>query len=51
MTDGPPIPYIECGNLVTVNDSYGPPIPYMECGNLVMGSPLHVQYDLNAGTL
>ena len=30
-----PIPYMECRNLVTVNDSYGPPIPYMECGNLV----------------
>ena len=34
-----PLPYMECRNLVTFNDSYGPPIPYMECGNLVMGSP------------
>ena len=30
-----PIPYMECRNLVTANDSYGPPIPYMECGNHV----------------
>ena len=30
-----PIPYMECGNLVTVNDSYGPPILYMEFGDLV----------------
>ena len=55
ITYGPPIPYMECrnliiwsptcmiwffwtmqcGNLVTVNDSYGSPIPYMEYGNLV----------------
>ena len=23
MTYGPPVPYMECGNLVTVNNSYG----------------------------
>ena len=46
MTYGPTIPYMECGNLVTVNDwtpipymeCYGPHT-YMECGNLVIGSP------------
>ena len=39
MTDSPPIAYMECGNLVTVNDLYGPPIPYVKCRNLVTGSP------------
>ena len=40
MTDGPPIPYMKHGNLVTVNDLWSP-IPYMECGNFVMGSHPH----------
>ena len=56
-----PIPYLECGNLVTgfphmynmitINDLW-PPIPYIECRNLVTGCggpcnwvPPHVQYD------
>ena len=53
MTYGPPIPYMECGNLVTVNDSSGPPVPYMECGNLVTFNdsygPPHLKW--NVGTL
>ena len=51
MSDVPPIPYMQCMNLVTINDSYDPLIPYIECGNLVTGSPPHVCYDLNEGTL
>ena len=41
MTDGHPIPYMEYGNLVTVNDLWSP-TPYMECGNLVNGVSPHV---------
>ena len=41
-----PMLYMECGNLVTVNDSYCPSIPYMVFGNLVTVNDLWSPYIL-----
>ena len=39
MTLMVPLPYTECGILVTINDLWSP-IPYMECWNIVAWSTI-----------
>ena len=48
---GSPIPYMECRNLVAVNDLWSP-IPHMECGNLVTVNDYYgpLYFIWNAGT-